>query len=270
MVNSMRIQQGKGRTPAHSLSVTEEEMVNEGEYDDVWPARSPSSSRRYQGLADVRTETGRTANVQDQAGRRGYRNLAGERHTIPPRRTTLQAKPSSRGNSGEENIQGTVSERLHRGGLSHQRNQKRLHWLFFVGLAMLIMIFGWIALSALGTWWQTTQDDWHYGRPRTFQTDQVVGHHDSSQNPSHFIAMNLNHHVVIIEIPGGDVSKSIVFSGPTLLGPGQDLTPVTLTFQDVNHDGKLDMIVNIQGNELVFLNANGTFVTPGQNQNPGG
>src|SRR5258708_20776359 len=95
MVNSMRIQQGKGRTPAHSLSVTEEEMVNEGEYDDVWPARSPSSSRRYQGLADVRTETGRTANVQDQSGRRGYRNLAGDRLTIPTRRSTLHAKSYS-------------------------------------------------------------------------------------------------------------------------------------------------------------------------------
>jgi hypothetical protein len=128
------------------------------------------------------------------------------------------------------------------------------------------MIFGWIALSAVGSWWQTTLDDWHYGRPRTYQTDAVVGHHDSAQNPSHFIAMNLNRHIIVIEIPGGDVSKSVVYSGPTVLGSGQDLTPVTLSFQDVNHDGKPDMIVNVQGSQFIFLNINGTFVAP-QNVN---
>lgn len=132
---------------------------------------------------------------------------------------------------------------------------------------MMIMILGWVALSAVGSWWQTTLDDWHYGRPRTFQIDAVVGHHDSAQNPSHFMAMNLKRHIIIIEIPGGDVSKSIVYSGPTLLGPGQDLTPVTLSFQDVNHDGKPDMLVNVQGNQFIFLNENGSFVPSTQNVN---
>jgi hypothetical protein len=135
---------------------------------------------------------------------------------------------------------------------------------------MLAMILGWVALSALGTWWQTTLDDWRYGRPRTYQVDAVVGHRDSTQHPSHFIAMNLNRHIIVIEIPGGDVSKSIVYSGPTLLGTGQDLTPVTLTFQDVNHDGKADMIVNVQENQFVFLNQNGTFVPSPQNINSTG
>src|SRR2546425_1583080 len=44
---------------------------------------------------------------------------------------------------------------------------------------------------------------WHYGRPRTFQTDAVVGHNDSAASPSHFIAINLNRHVEVIECPGG-------------------------------------------------------------------
>ena len=132
---------------------------------------------------------------------------------------------------------------------------------------MMVMILGWVALSAVGSWWQTTLDDWHYGRPRTFQVDAVVGHHDSTQNPSHFMAMNLKRHIIIIEIPGGDVSKSVVYSGPTLLGPGQDLTPVTLSFQDVNHDGKPDMLVNVQGNQFIFLNENGSFVPSTQNVN---
>ena len=135
---------------------------------------------------------------------------------------------------------------------------------------MLAMILGWVALSALSSWWQITLDDWHYGRPRTYQTDAVVGHHDSAQNPSHFIAMNLNRHIIVIEIPGGDVSKSIVYTGPTLLGPGQDLTPVTLSFADVNHDGKPDMIINVQGSQFVFLNERGTFISSTQNGNSTG
>ncbi len=141
-----------------------------------------------------------------------------------------------------------------------------MHWLVWVGLAMLIMIVGWVALSALGTWWTNEQNDWTYGNPRTFQVDAVVGHHDSTQNPSHFIAMNLNRHIVIIEIPGGDPSKSVIYSGPTLVGTDQDLTPVTLEFEDVNGDGKPDMIVVIQGNQIVFLNENGTFVPENQSK----
>ncbi len=69
-------------------------------------------------------------------------------------------------------------------------------------------------------------------------------------------------------MPGGDTSKAKIYSGPTLIGSGQDLTPVTLTFKDVNGDGKLDMIVNVQDTHLVFLNQNGQFVAaPGLNGN---
>ena len=105
-----------------------------------------------------------------------------------------------------------------------------------------------------------TQDDWHYGRPRTFQIDAVVGHNDSPSHPSHFIAMNLNRRVLIIELPGGDSSKAKIFNGPVLIGPGQDLAPVTLTFQDVNGDGLVDMIVNVQDAHFVYINAKGTFL----------
>ena len=55
--------------------------------------------------------------------------------------------------------------------------------------------------------------------------DAVVGHNDSPANPSHFIALNLNRHIVIIELPGADPSKAKIYTGPILLGDGQDLTP---------------------------------------------
>lgn len=277
-MNYMRAQQGTRRTPARYQFITEDEMLNEGEYDDAEPRRMPSSTRRYQALADVRTEVGRSADAQVSSGRRSYPHPTGESElrTIPPRRTAAATQgripiaqaTASRVYIDEESITRTTGayhpRKAWRGG------QKRFHWLFFAGLALLAMILGWVALSTLGSWVQNIKNDVQYGYPRTFQTNAVVGHNDSPQNPSHFIAMNLQGHVIVIEIPGGNVSKSVVYSGPTLLGPDRDQTPVTLTFQDVNHDGKPDMIINVQGSQFVFLNEHGTFVPAPQNQNSSG
>jgi hypothetical protein len=135
----------------------------------------------------------------------------------------------------------------------------RFHWLFYVGVAMLAMTLLWGAFSVVNTWWQNTYNDVTYGRPRTYQTDQVVGHNDSSTHPSHFIALNLNSHIEIIEFPGGDPTKAKIYIGPPLTGPGQDLTPVTLEFKDVNGDGKPDMIVKVQASRFVFINSKGGF-----------
>lgn len=268
-LDTSRIQQGMNRNPSRYHSITEEEMLQEGEYDEMWRSRQPSSARRYQGLADVRTESGRSADVKAMPGQRRYTSQTGERHTIPPRRTatqgrlpTIQVASPSRIYIDEDSSRSKNTDEYYRGKSAGKR---RLHWSVFVGIGLFVMIFGWIALGALGSWWQTTQDDWQYGRPRTYQVDRVVGHNDSTAHPSHFIAMNLDRHVIIIEIPGGDVSKSIAYNGPLLLGPGQDLAPVTLTFQDVNHDQKIDLVVNVQGSQFVFLNINGKFVPPDRN-----
>jgi hypothetical protein len=263
-VDSTRAQQGVRHVPARYRSITEEELLNEDECDESWPPRSLSSARRYQSPADIRSEAGRVADVQD---RRRYG------HTIPPRRAATRGQApvvgetTSRVSIDEKDAHPPGARRLPGGRAGGQR---RFHWLLLVGLAQLVMILGWLALSAAGSWWQTVQNDWRYGRPRTFQIDQIVGHHDSSQHPSHFIAMNLNRHILVIEIPGGDVSKSVMFSGPTLLGPGQDLVPVTLSFQDINHDGRPDMIVDVQGSQFVYLNGNATFVPASQNPDTSG
>jgi hypothetical protein len=54
----------------------------------------------------------------------------------------------------------------------------------------------------------------------------------------------------------------MIYSGPVLLGNGQDLTPVTLSFSDVNGDGKLDMVLHILDQTIVFLNNGTKFVPP--------
>jgi hypothetical protein len=150
-----------------------------------------------------------------------------------------------------------------------QRRKLRLHWLFFVGLVLLLMLLGYVGLNAFGSWWQNHQNDVTYGNPRTFQIDAVVGQGDSPAHPSHFISMNLNRHIVIVDIPGGDISKSVIYSGGVLVGDGQDLTPVTLSFSDVNGDGKPDMLVHVADQTIVFLN-NGTKFVPPSNVVTGG
>jgi hypothetical protein len=167
-----------------------------------------------------------------------------DRRDIPPRRTATLDDPKK-----TRFIQ--QPRRINSGGL-----------LIVIGLGMFVMILGWIAFNALANWWMVTQNDWTYGRPRTYQTDHVVGHHDSLDHPSHFLALNLNRRVVVIEFPGGDPSKALTYLGPTLLGDGQDLTPVTITFEDRNGDGKPDLNIHIGDQVIVFLNDGTKFNSP--------
>lgn len=143
-----------------------------------------------------------------------------------------------------------------------QKPQRNIHWLTIVGLTMFIVLSVVVGLNMLSSWWNTKQDDLKYGRPRTFQVDQIVGHKDSAQNPSHFIALNLSGKIEVIEIPGGDASHAQIYTGPTLFGTGEDLIPVTLTFADENGDGKIDMIVHVQDQAFIYVNHGTSFVPP--------
>jgi len=214
------------RQPTQQQVNTEEDTLNEEEYDDVWPARLPTSTRRYNAPTDQTT----------------WEYVQGNRRFIfhqdpPPARQAPRQQAYS----------------------EEPRSRSRVHWLLIFGIGMLAMLALWVGGSMLLTWWQVTQDDWHYGRPRTFQTDAIVGHNDSAASPSHFIAINLNRHVEVIECPGGDCSHAVIYLGPILFGDGEDETPVTLTFQDVNGNGKPDMVIHIQAQRIVFINENGKF-----------
>jgi len=196
---------------------------DEDVYDDVWPPPTPRSAIRYQGVT-----TGQQPVIY--SGKRKY-----VLHETPPQQTPPRQPAKT------------------------QQHPRRVHWLVPVGLVMLTMIAGFIVVSFLINWWSTYQDDLHFWRPRTYQTDMVVGHTDSQAQPSHFIALNYNRKVEVIEFPGGDASKAKIYLVSTLIGDGQDLTVVTLTFKDVTGNGKLDMIVNIGDSHIVYINDQGQF-----------
>ena len=271
MVEQRYTQRSRSASTA-SRQVTDRSRVpyDDDELDDVYPTRMPSSVRRYR--SDVNTETGRAqADAQSVVLAKNDSHIPSRKSAIPSRRTATQTSlPIGRASRRPTGPVETDEISPRRSGdltayprqttyLRQGFNWSRFHWTVYVGAAMLIMLAGWIAFSSLSNWWQVTTDDWHYGRPRTFQTDAVVGHNDSAANPSHFIALNLQRHVEIIEMPGGDASKAKIYTGPVLVGQGQDLAVVTLSFKDVNDDGKPDMILNIQDSRFVFINDNGGF-----------
>jgi hypothetical protein len=83
-----------------------------------------------------------------------------------------------------------------------ERPRRRPHWLLRLGLALSLLLLSWLLLTEAATWTQHSLDTLHYGYPRTYQTDAVVGHGDSPAHPSHFIALNLDGHLEVIELAG--------------------------------------------------------------------
>jgi len=140
-----------------------------------------------------------------------------------------------------------------------QKSWQGAHPLLYLGVGMIAMLALWTLLTSAISWWNITWDDLHYGRPRTFQIDASVVHNETTGTPSHFIAINLNGRIEIIEFPGGDGSKARIYLGPQLYGTGDDLIPVTLSFADVNGDHLPDMIIHFQSSRIVFINDQGGF-----------
>ena len=223
--------------------------------DALYDTRSRSSVRRYRASQPVQPKRA-SQPVQPMRAAEPEVAEAEERDTlgdpllqtpvIQRRRSSMNVKPNQSGGIGANAATPTPKAKV-------TAPAKRSP-LVFVLIGVVVAIVLVMTLAALSSWWRTYQDDLHYGRPRTSQLDAVVGHHDNAANPTHFIFLNLHRHVQIIEIPGGDAAHTRIYSGPTLFGDGQDLTPVTGEVRDVNHDGKPDLIIHIQEQQIIYLN----------------
>ncbi len=208
------------------------------------PPRRPSSARRYQRPAEPTT---RPAGVQMRVT---------EHHGPPP---GMKARTSAR----QPHTDDARSQARRPGPQTTNEPSRRQRWLVSVLVALLVLLAGNYAIGWIMGAWTRWQDDIHYGHPRTAQYDSVVGHnHDSQDKPSHFIALNLNRSILVFELPAGDPAKSQVYQGPTITGPGADLTPITLSFRDVTGDGQPDMVIQAASLYAVFVNDHDTFRSP--------
>lgn len=111
--------------------------------------------------------------------------------------------------------------------------------LVISGLLLLFLALGIMVFSAFASWWQRHNDDVTYGMPRTFQTDEYVGHGDSPDHPNHFIAVSIKGVVEVVEIN----TQNIKLDHAYYITSTDQLNPVTLTFPTI--DGKQYMYVSI-------------------------
>ena len=226
--------------------------------DDLYEAHIPSSTRRYNQPIDDDTLDDVLQGSVIQ--RRRSQSADPSASTTSTPRSGSSATTTHAAQRGKSNAPASIDK----------PNAKRLPLslpAIIIGMAVMAVLA--MSLTSLASWWKVHQDDMQYGRPRTFQFDAVVGHNDSPTNPTHFILINLNRHIQIIELPGGDVTHARIYSGPVLFGDGQDLTPITGEVRDVNGDGKPDLIVHIQDQQLVFINDGTQFrpLQPGEHVN---
>ena len=152
------------RVPVYSDDVVDSDDYSDDDsmYDDAWPTRTPRSAIRYtEPSAPVIVAGGRRyvlhANTPQQVTRQSIpqpRPPSRPQPQVQPRpqpRPQLQAPPQ---------YDDEVDEIPAR-----QRPHRRLHPMFILGVGMIIMLLLWVVGSAVIGWWNTTQDDWRYGRP---------------------------------------------------------------------------------------------------------
>lgn len=229
----------------------EDELLAEDDLLPSNPPRTPSSSIRWNS-----TSTGRRAT----ASRAVSSEMTRQQSPVPSRRTTDLYYPTTgpvQARFGRNKVYESASLPLS----TQKEEQKKVHWLLYVGVGMIAALALWVTASAFLAWGTEKYNDIIYGNPRIYQTDYVVGHnHDSLAHPSHFVALNLHGQIIIVEFPAGDPTKSVDYIGPALIAVGDEKIPIMISFSSVNNDNKVDMIVHIQDKVVHFCN-NGTKFT---------
>lgn len=228
--------------------MTEDDLFAEDDPYASNPPRPPSSAIRLSNPTNL-TGSQRAVNTTTQNPRttQNPQPRRTAQQPVAPLATPMQARPG-------RNITIPQPEVVKPG--------RNVHWLLYIGVGMIFMLTLWVVGSSLLAFGISKYNDINYGNPRTFQTNAVVGHGgDTRDHPSHFIAINLNRRIIVVELAAGNPANSYSYAGPYLFGPGGDLTPVTLEFRDVTRDGKPDMLIRIQDQTVVFVN-DGTKFRP--------
>ncbi|GCE18654.1 hypothetical protein [Dictyobacter kobayashii] len=213
--------------------------------DDLYVTRMPSSARRYKPYETIDDPLVlKNQNTSSIQRRRSNGNTTTRTQGVY---TTRQ--PGGAASSAVRPSRTVDVRRDDRDNMPRRRPRRLLPTVIVGMIVAVVLLFG---LTSLVSWWQGFQQDMTYGYPRTAQIDAVVGHNDSKDHPTHFLFINLHGHIQVIEIPGGDTSKTRIFNGPILDGSGQDLIPVTGNV--VNQQGKINLIVHVGSQDFLFIN----------------
>jgi hypothetical protein len=137
------------------------------------------------------------------------------------------------------------------------------HPIFYVGLFLVILVAFLTAYTFIPPAVQKWRDDSVYGYPRTFQTDANVGH----GGIEHFIVLNNKGTIEVVEIPTNPspTNQPRLYIIVRLSSQGADLVPATVSFPDVNGDGKPDLQVTVYNGanpSIWILFNNGTIFVP--------
>jgi hypothetical protein len=141
--------------------------------------------------------------------------------------------------------------------------QQGRHPMFYIGICLVILVVFLTAYTLIPPFLQKWSDDRTYGYPRTFQTDANVGHGGTE----HFLALNNHGTIEVVEIPTdpGKTDQPRLYIIVRLSSQGADLVPATVSFPDVNGDGKVDMQVEVldgSNPSVWILFNNGTTFVP--------
>lgn len=141
-----------------------------------------------------------------------------------------------------------------------QRRFDRTAFVIWACLLFIIMVGGWWLFSTLSNWWTGVQDDWKYGNPRTYQTDQFTGQGDSPDHPDHFIVVNSHGQVTVVQLnpqhPQFNHTYDITTTDPK--------TPVSLSFRQIGHTLAMFVLIGDTSPYTVELVSDGKqqFVSP--------
>jgi hypothetical protein len=150
---------------------------------------------------------------------------------------------------------GTADDGRH-GVRTHMERWER--WIPFV-LSFVLMVLVAGALSLVIERVRDVEDTLEYGYPRTMHLSGVVEHGDAVGRETHFVAVNLHRQPVVIEFPAGSVEQARVLVLPRLFGARGDRVPVVLRLEHAAGDTGIDLVVNVDGEEILYVNETGAF-----------
>ncbi len=144
--------------------------------------------------------------------------------------------------------------------LIKQRRFDKYTLIIILCLAFMVMVLGWFIFSLISSWWTSTIDDWKYGNPRTYQTDQFVGQGDSPDHPDHFMVVNTHGQVIVIQLNPQHAALDHIYGITTTSDPK---TPVSLVFRPTGNTWAMYVVVGDANPYSVELVSNGKqFVSP--------